>query len=150
MSPTARSLTLLRRLGFLAESVEKFIPAVQRKRDLFGIADVLAFHPRDRLALLVQCTSGAHVGDRLKRIKARWELPLLLRSGVGVEVWGWYKHDQRWRVKRVAVRAEDLADVVLDAPRHRRQRKWERQRDLFTESPSKPPSIARDASAASG
>jgi len=38
LSPTARTLTLLRRQGFLAAPVERFIPQVQRKQDLFGVA----------------------------------------------------------------------------------------------------------------
>jgi len=79
-------LNHLRRLGYLAEFVEKFIPTGQRKRDLFGIGEVIGFHVRDRQVLLVQCTSLAHVTDRLTRIKARWELPLFLKAGVAMEL----------------------------------------------------------------
>lgn len=131
MTPTARTLNALRKLGYLAESVERFIPAVRRKRDLFGVGDVLAFHVRDRHALIVQCTSLAHVGDRLARIKARAELPLLLRAGVRVQCWGWFKRNGRWDAKKVEVNGEGLAVSVLAAPRHRRRRKGARQRELW-------------------
>jgi hypothetical protein len=34
MSPTARTLALLRREGYIASSVERFLPRVNRRRDL--------------------------------------------------------------------------------------------------------------------
>jgi len=50
----------------------------------------------------------------------------LLQAGVGVEVWGWCKRGQRWRVKIVAIQADDLAAVVVEAPPRRRGgRPWE-------------------------
>ena len=132
MTPTAKTLTHLRQLGFVAAPCERFIAAVQRSRDLFGIGDVIGFHPRDRLALLVQCTTAAHVADRLNRIRQRPELPLLLRAGLTIEVWGWHKHGDRWHVQRVAVVTEDLAAAVTAGPpRRRRPRKGERQQSLF-------------------
>src|SRR5438046_3151706 len=55
-SPTGRTLNLLRKLGFVADVVERTVTTPDRtfKRDLFGIGDVLGVHPRDRLVLLVQ------------------------------------------------------------------------------------------------
>ena len=69
MTPSGRSLMLLRRQGYLAETVERWIPRVNRRRDLFGFADLLAVHPRDRLFLLVQATSLGNVAARLKKAK---------------------------------------------------------------------------------
>ncbi len=132
MSPTSRTLQLLRRQGYLAAVVERWIPQANLKADLFGIGDVLGVHPRDRTVLLVQCTSDGHVADRLKRIQARPELPRLLQAGVAVEVWGWSFRAGRWCLRRVALRVEDLQPVVLQAPpRRRRLRKGQRQRGLF-------------------
>jgi hypothetical protein len=127
MSPTARTLKYLRAEGWLAAAVEKWLPRINRKSDLFGVADVLAVHPRDGLFLLVQATSAGHVADRLQRCRSRAELALWLRAGGRFEVWGWGPRG----LKRVAVRPEDLAAVVLTAPRPRRAWKDERQRDLF-------------------
>jgi hypothetical protein len=131
MTPTARTLTALRRLGFVADVCERWLPVVKRKRDLFGVADVAAVHPRDKVLLLVQCTSAAHVPDRLRRVQARPETRRLLAAGVAVEVWGWALRAGRWRVRRVAVRTEDLAAVVVQAFAPARRRKGERQRGLF-------------------
>jgi hypothetical protein len=131
MTPTARSLAWLRRAGYLAAVVERWIPRAGLRSDLWHFADVLACHPRDRLFLLVQATSADHLAHRLRKARARPELALWLKAGGRFEVWGWFKRAGRWAVKRVAVRAQDLADVVLSAPRRRRPRKGERQRELF-------------------
>src|SRR5262249_17726219 len=128
MSPTARSLLHLRRLGFLAAPVEVYLHQIRRRRDLFGIGDVLAVHPRDKLVLLVQCTSRAHVSDRLTRIRQRPELAELLTAGLAVGVWGWDLGGGKWDVHRVAVEADTLATVPLTPPRRRRA---PRQGDLF-------------------
>jgi hypothetical protein len=102
--------------------VERWLPHAHVRRDLFGFADVLAVHPRDRLFLLVQATTVDHVAGRLTKAKARPELAAWLRAGGAFEVQGWTRKEKRWHCKRVAVRAEDLAAVVLAAPPHRRRR----------------------------
>jgi hypothetical protein len=127
MSPTSRTLTFLRRQGYLADVVERFIPDLQHKKDLFGVADVLAIHPRDRLVLLVQATTRAHLADRSKRIQARPESAQLLRAGVRVEIWGWGQRDGHWQVLRVPITLEALAGVLVMPTRKRR----EHQRTLF-------------------
>jgi hypothetical protein len=124
-SPTARTLARLRRRGYLAGVVERWLPRANVRKDLFGCADVLAVHPRDRAFLLVQCTSLAHVGDRLRKAKARPELAAWLQAGGAFEVWGWARRGRRWAVKGVAVRPGDLAAVVIEAlPRRPGGRQW--------------------------
>lgn len=130
-SPTSLTLRRLREQGFVAAPVERFLPQVNRKRDLFGVADVLAFHPRDRVFLLVQATSIGHVADRLARCRVRPELALWLRAGGVFEVWGWSWRGGQWQLKRVQVSPNDLQTVLLEAPRPRRARRGERQRFLF-------------------
>jgi hypothetical protein len=132
MTPTVRSLAYLRREGFLAAVVESWIPHANLRRDLFGFADVLAVHPRDRRFLLVQATTVDHLAGRLAKARGRPELAAWLRAGGAFELHGWALRAGRWYCKRVAVRAEDLAAVVLTAaPRRRRRRKGERQGLLF-------------------
>jgi hypothetical protein len=128
-TPTSRTLQLLRREGYLAETVEKWIPRIERRRDLFGFSDVLAVHPAARLFLLVQVTSLGHVADRLKKVQGRSETALWLRAGGRVEIHGWAQRGDRWTCKRVAVQAADLSAVVV-AVRPRRC-KSPRQRELF-------------------
>src|SRR6202022_644362 len=112
MTPTARTLALLRRQGFIAAVVEKWLPRIGLRSDLWGFGDVLAAHPADRVLLIVQSTTVDHVAGRLAKARARPELALWLRAGGMFEVHGWRRRGRRLQVKRVAVRAEDLAAVV--------------------------------------
>jgi hypothetical protein len=135
LTPTARSLAYLRRNGYLAAAVERWIAQVGKKRDLFGVGDLLAVHPKDKVFLLVQVTSLPHVGDRLKRCRARPELAVWLAAGGLFEVHGWSRRCGRWECKRVAVQAEDLGPVLLTPRvRPRRRRRGERQGLLFGEA----------------
>jgi hypothetical protein len=124
-SPTARTISLLRRRGYQADVVERWLPRVDRRRDLFGFGDVLAVHPRERTFLIVQATTVGHVRHRLDKARALPELAGWLRAGGQFQVWGWAKRGKRWAVKIVAVQLEDLAAVILEAPPRRRGgRKW--------------------------
>src|SRR6516225_4584557 len=105
-TPTARSLALLRRVGYLAAVVESWIPRIHRRRDLFGFADVLAVHPVRREVMLVQVTTARHLADRLAKVWAAPELPGLLAGGCKVQLHGWTRQGKRWRVKLVDVGPE--------------------------------------------
>jgi hypothetical protein len=132
LTPTARSLVYLRRLGYVADPVERFIAAINRRRDFLGCIDIIAAHPRDRAILALQVTSLGHVGDRLKKALGKPELAAWVRSGGLFQVWGWGRRGEKWFLKRVEVRPDDLAAVVIQAPPPRRRpRKSDRQRDLF-------------------
>ena len=131
MSPTVRSLKYLRQLGYLAEPCERWIPRLEIKRDLLGVADIIACHPRDKVFLLVQATSIAHVGDRLARCRKSPQLAAWLKAGGRFVVQGWGQRDSRWILKEVELRGEDMEPVVLQAPRQRRARRGERQGSLF-------------------
>jgi len=134
MSPTARTLELLRRCGYLAEVVERWLPRVNRRRDLFRLADVLAVHPVRREIVLVQTTTADHLAHRLAKVKALPELAGLLAAGCKISLHGWKRQGTRWRVKIVNIRAEDLeAVIVCPLPARRRGRGY-RQGDLFAGS----------------
>jgi len=63
--------------------VERWIPHANRRRDLFGFGDVLAIDRREPGFLLVQCTSLAHVVDRLwEAVQAEKSLPAVLHGGL--------------------------------------------------------------------
>src|SRR6266496_194493 len=117
MTPTARSLRLLRQQGHVADVVERWLPRIARKRDLFGFGDIVAVHPALPGALIVQATSRPHVADRLTKARSRPELAVWLRAGGRFEVWGWFKNNGRWKVHRVEVQAENLKPVLIDQRR---------------------------------
>jgi hypothetical protein len=129
-SPTARTLTRLRRLGFTADVVERFIAPANIKRDVFGIGDVLAVHPRDKVFLLVQATTAGHVAHRAAKVKARPELRDWLATGGKFQVWGWRKISKRWRVRVVELCGQDCRPVTVEAPRRRLPQRHS-QGDLF-------------------
>jgi hypothetical protein len=118
-------LTLLRRQGFIAAPVERWLPAVNRRADVWGFGDVLGANPSAGGVLLVQATTADHVATRLAKARARPELAAWLLAGGAFEVHGWCRRGGRWHVRRVAVRPEDLAAVEVQ-PLPRRRRKGER------------------------
>ncbi len=124
MSPTSRSLNLLRKESWLVAVVEKWIPGANIRRDLFGFADLLAFHPTQKRFLLVQTTTAAHLANRLNKVKSRAEAGQWSAAGGLIEVHGWALKNGRWEVKRVALIEGMMAVVVADPPRQRRPKKW--------------------------
>jgi hypothetical protein len=136
---SAETQSRLRRLGYLADPVERWLPNVGPegkgiRRDLWHFGDVLAVHPGRREFLIVQATSLPNVGARVAKAKGRPELALWLAAGGRFEVHGWAKRSGLWVPKVVEVRAEDLADVVLEVlPRKRRRSPWH-PRALFADT----------------
>ncbi|SRR5579883_1555055 len=128
-SPTALTLQALRRHGFNADVVERFLPRIERRHDLFGCIDIIAVDRREPGILGVQATSLPHVAERLTKARGKPELSAWLRAGGRFEVWGWYKRAGEWRVKVMAVRPGDLEAVPLQAPARRGRRA--KQKGLF-------------------
>ena len=89
MTPTQRSLKMLRDHDWYAEVVEHFNSFTKRRHDLFGFADIIALK-KDYRPLLVQVTSGSNVSARLKKIEES-ELIELVRFSFVVQVHGWRK-----------------------------------------------------------
>jgi hypothetical protein len=115
VTPTAKTLGYLRRAGWLPAVVESWIPKINRRRDLWGFADVLAVHPRDRVFLLVQVTTISNVASRLAKARGRHQLALWLKGGGRFEVHGWRGAE----LKIVDVQAGDLAPILVSKPRRR-------------------------------
>lgn len=102
MSPTERSLKLLREEGYLVAVVEKWNSFVKVRQDLFGFIDLLAIKENETLA--VQTTSGDNVSARLTKIEASDNLPIVRKANWRIEVHGWRKNAAgRWVLRRVDV-----------------------------------------------
>lgn len=89
MTPTQRSLKLLRDEGWTAEVVERWNPHARIRQDLFGFADVVAIKP-DHMPMLVQVTSTGWA-SRIKKIVSLEAARLAMRGGFAIEVHGWRK-----------------------------------------------------------
>ena len=129
VTPTARTLALLRAEGYVCCVAEAWLPGVNRRRDLFGFADVAAVHPRLAGPLLVQTTTADHPADRSRKVRASPAARLWVRAGGRMELHGWERRGGSWTVRRVQLHGEDLAAADL-TPRPRRRR-GRRQRGLF-------------------
>lgn len=103
MTPTQRSLKMLRDEGWTVEVVEKWNPHSRTRHDLFGFADLIAIRP-GRKPLLVQVTSGTNTAARVTKIEGLDSYPVVLACGFDVEVHGWRKlasNRNRWTPKIV-------------------------------------------------
>ena len=125
MTPTARTLTALRRAGYIACVVERWIAQKGIRRDCYGFADILAARPLERRIVLIQATTLPNVSARVAKIRSKPEASAWLKSGGAIEVWGWSKRGDRWRVKIVAMRADDLEAVVITKPGRKPRGNWQ-------------------------
>jgi hypothetical protein len=99
-SPTSRTLDHLREAGYpLVQVVEKWIPQARKRKDLYGIIDVLAVSETSIVG--VQSTSASNVAARVAKIEDSEALPILRKAGIRVVVHGWRKSKGRWVVREV-------------------------------------------------
>ena len=106
MTPTQRSLKLMRDRGYSCDIVERWNPYARIRQDLWGFCDVLCLTPGQIVA--VQTTSGANVSARLRKIAASPRIADVLSAGVRVVVHGWAKRGPRGKAKKWTCREEWL------------------------------------------
>jgi hypothetical protein len=100
-SPTQLSLKKLRDEGWLAETVERWVPGANIRKDLWGFVDILAI--RDDEILAVQATSYSNVSARVNKITDHENLPAVRLANIQIQVWGWRKVDNRWTARIVDI-----------------------------------------------
>lgn len=98
MSPTQRSLALMRDLGYTAQVVEHWNPFAHVRQDLFGFGDVIAFCGGH--ITLIQTTSGSNVAARREKIEAEPKALGWLKAGGKIEIHGWAKRGAKGKAKR--------------------------------------------------
>lgn len=119
MTPTRLSLVRLRRDGFIVAVVEKWIPRLNVRSDLWRFGDVLAVHPERREFLIVQTTSASNVAARRAKAMQQPELRAWLLAGGRFELQGWAKRGGRWTVRVEELRLDGagfLSPVVTVTP----------------------------------
>lgn len=101
-SPTKRTLQEMRKRGYLAEVVEKWIPGANVRRDLAGFIDVLCFKPGEVVG--VQSTSDSNVASRVRKIADHENVGIVRSAGVRLLVHGWRRNTKgRWQLREVDV-----------------------------------------------
>lgn len=114
MTPTQRSLKLLRDAGYTPGIVEKFNAYAKVRQDFLGGIDIIAIKEGEILG--VQTTSDTHVADHIAKILAEPRILLWLQAGGRMVVHGWGKKGPRgkrkvWTCRRVEIIEEDFQDV---------------------------------------
>jgi len=103
--PTERTLNELRRQGYKADVVERWIPQAKQRKDLFGIIDVVAIGGGETIG--VQCTSASNMAARVTKIEDAEVTRDLREAGWRLLVWGWRKRTQgkqkRWTYREIDV-----------------------------------------------
>lgn len=89
MTPTARTLALLRKKGFTAGVVEKWIPQTRRRLDYLGFADIIAVGRRCIFA--VQATSASNHSSRVNKTALNLNAAIWNIAGGMVCVTSWLK-----------------------------------------------------------
>ena len=86
-SPTQRSKAYLEKQGYRVAIVETWCPFSRRRKDLYGIIDLLGIRPGETLA--VQTTSASNVSARVKKIAESDAIADIRAAGWGFHVHGW-------------------------------------------------------------
>ena len=99
MSPTQRSLKMLRADGYTCQVVEHFNHFARIRQDLFGGIDILAIRPGEILG--VQTTDGSSVSKRLAKLRSEPKLAAWLNAGGKLVVHGWRKLERtgKWECR---------------------------------------------------
>ncbi len=105
-----RSMAVLDGEGFsLIEVVERWMPHLKRRKDLFEVIDILAVGHGVTVGL--QVTSRGNMSSRKSKIVERYEdMAVLSEAGWVIEVWGWDQPKGKgtaWRLKRERLWLED-------------------------------------------
>lgn len=116
-SPTSRALERLRKNGWEAAVVEKWIPQTKQRKDLFGIIDIVAVVPGFTLG--VQATSASNVAARVTKALAEPRLVSWLMAENLFEIWGWSKKGpkggrKRWLVTKRRIKLTDSGALVVE------------------------------------
>ena len=99
-SPTQRTLAELRSRGYLAAVVERWNPHAMIRQDLFGLIDVIGLGDGETIA--VQCTTAAHIADRVQKIADSDKVDMIRKAGWKIVVQGWRKDSTgHWIVREV-------------------------------------------------
>lgn len=90
MTPTQRSLALLKKANCLTAIVERWNPHVGVRIDLFGFADILAVSTTG-VVCFVQTTTAPNMSARRRKIMENKNAIELLSRGVPIVLHGWKK-----------------------------------------------------------
>ena len=103
MTPTQRTLALLRKEGWLCHIAEHWNAYAHIRQDAFGVIDIIALRPGTILG--IQCTSAANHAARREKMRTSEGAAAWLAAGGKLELWSWGRRGPRgkrktWQVNR--------------------------------------------------
>jgi hypothetical protein len=107
VTPTSRSLAVLRELGYTAEVVERWNSHTKTRKDLFGAIDIVAVHP-DFGCLGIQATTRGNASKRLQKAAGCPQIHVWLAAGCKFQVWSWAKQGPRGAQKKWTLKIEEM------------------------------------------
>lgn len=99
----------LKREGWKPQTVEQWNAFSQKRSDLLGIIDLLAFKLGEPI-LAVQCTAVTNFADHMRKIcqDCAEDAMLWLSTGNRLELWGWHS-DGSGRLRREEIFPADIS-----------------------------------------
>ena len=109
-----RTSSHLKNLGFEVHTVQEYIHAIGKRRDLFHIIDVLTMRP-DIGIVGIQATTKTHLADHRRDLIAKAASRIWLASGGRLQLWCWRKVGAKGGARKWAPRIEEarLANGVV-------------------------------------
>lgn len=112
--PTARTLEMLHKEGYIAQVVERWNPWAQRKIDLFNCIDIIAVRPTRCSIVGIQCTTGSHHAVRRAKILSEPKARAWLECGGSIEIRSWSRRGGRGKRKKWEERVEEITLEMFD------------------------------------
>lgn len=111
MTPSQRSLKLLRESGWVPWIVERWNQHARIRQDMYGFVDIVAIKPNKTLA--VQTTSWSNISARKQKIIHSDLVLDVLGAGWEINIHGWRKNKKtgRWEVKCVDILKEMCHEI---------------------------------------
>jgi hypothetical protein len=117
MTPTSRTLKLLRDEGKIAEVTEVWNCFTHKRKDFLNFVDIIALDVVNKITWGIQCTSTGNVNARIKKIcnECKENALAWLMTGNKIEVIGWSKKGKAgkrklWQVVRKVITIEELSN----------------------------------------
>lgn len=107
-SPTQRSLSLLRKTGYIAQVVEHFNVFAHIRQDLWGFIDILAMKNGIRGILGVQTTTQSNATAHEEKIRNSPAFKIWIATGNRMEIHGWAKRGGRGKRKLWTVGRKEI------------------------------------------
>ena len=104
MTPTERSLKLMRERGDQCAVVEKWNAFTKTRHDLFGFIDILCLGWDEVIG--IQATSYSNVSARVKKITEHENVGAVRKAGIGIIGHGWHVPKGK---RKAEVREVDLS-----------------------------------------